>query len=84
MTPTASPEAEGRWLWRRTFVFAVVGGLWLLGARIVERLPPDRLPHALDGLMQLTGLTLVLYLVAPTAQELVTLIAQLRFGGSPR
>jgi hypothetical protein len=84
MTLTVSPQTEGRWLWRRTFVFTVVGGLWLLGERVVERLPPDRLPHALDGLMHLTGLTLVLYLVAPTAQELVTLIAQLRFGGAPR
>jgi hypothetical protein len=84
MTPTRSPQMEGRWLWRRTFVFTVVGGLWMLGERVVQRLPPDHLPQALDGLMHLTGLTLVLYLVAPTAQELVTLIAQLRFGGSPR
>lgn len=75
--------AEGRWLWRRLYAFAVSAGLWLLLMRTVARMPAEMLPKITDGLMGLLALILVLYLVAPTAEQLVALIAnaRLRFTG---
>ncbi len=83
MTRRTVNLAEGRWLWRRTYAFLVSGGLWLLLMRAVGRTPPDRLPETARGLMGLLALILVLYLVAPTAQQLATMIAsaRLRLGG---
>lgn len=78
--------AEGRWLWRRTYAFLISGGLWLLLMRTVGRMPPERLPETTRGLMGLLALILVLYLVAPTAQQLAALIASTRLplrGGRP-
>lgn len=72
------PLAEGQWLWRRLYVFAASLMLWRLLASVVERATPQTLPEIADGLMALLALTLVLYLVAPTAQQLVALIANLR------
>ena len=83
---TVQPLAEGRWLWRRLYVFLVSAGLWLLLLRSLGRMPPDRLVHAADGLMGLLALTLVLYLMAPTAQQLAAMIAELKLrlaGGRP-
>ena len=70
--------AEGRWLWRRLYVFATSLVLWSLLTLAVSRTPPAHLPHVADGLMGLLGLVLVLYLVAPTAQQLVELLANLK------
>lgn len=70
--------AEGRWLWRRLYAFTVSAGLWLLLMRAVSRAPAEMLPKITDGLMGLLALILVLYLVAPTAQQLVALIANAR------
>lgn len=77
------PLAEGRWLYRRLYAFLVSAGLWALLMRAVGRTPPEKLPQMADGLMGLLALILVLYLVAPTAQQLVALIAnaRLRLGG---
>ena len=80
------PLAEGRWLFRRLYAFAVSAGLWVLLMRTVGRMPADMLPRITDGLMGLLALILVLYLVAPTAQQLITLIATARLrisGGRP-
>ena len=82
----AIPLAEGRWLFRRLYVFAVSAGLWVLLPRTVGRMPAEMLPRITDGLMGLLALILVLYLVAPTAQQLITLIATTRLrisGGRP-
>ncbi len=81
--PSSLPEA--RWFWRRLYVFATSGGLWLLLAWAVRRADPTVLPQLAGGLMQLLGLILVLYLVAPTAQQLAALAAdlRLRLGGRP-
>lgn len=49
-------------------------------------MPPEMLPKMTDGLMGLLALILVLYLVAPTAQQLVALLANARLkmlGGRP-
>ncbi|RZJ88512.1 MAG: hypothetical protein EON88_21185 [Brevundimonas sp.] len=84
--PTIEPLAEGRWLFRRLYAFAVSAGLWVLLMRTVGRMPPEMLPKMTDGLMGLLALILVLYLVAPTAQQLVALIANARLkitGGRP-
>lgn len=82
----AIPLAEGRWLFRRLYAFAVSAGLWVLLMRTVGRMPAETLPRITDGLMGLLALILVLYLVAPTAQQLITLIATARLrisGGRP-
>lgn len=76
-----SPLAEGRWLWRRLFVFLTAAGLHALLARALDRVGPDSAVRVCEGLMALLGLTLVLYLVAPTAQQLIVLMAQLKIGG---
>ena len=39
--------AEGRWLWRRLYVFVASAALWLLLARAVGRTAPADLPRAL-------------------------------------
>ena len=81
-----SPLAEGRWLWRRLYVFATSGGVWLLLDRLIAATPPEDAPRLAQGLMALLALTMLLYLVAPTAQQLVALIANARLkmmGGRP-
>ena len=78
--------AEGRWLWRRLYAFAISAGLWLLLMQTVARMPAEMLPKITDGLMGLLALILVLYLVAPTAEQLVSLLANARLrltGGRP-
>ena len=79
----APPLAEGRWLWRRVYVFSVSLGLWGLLAGVVRSATPQTVTHISDGLMGLLALLLILYLVAPTAQQLIELLAevQLRLGG---
>jgi hypothetical protein len=72
------PLAEARWLWRRLYVFLASFALWRLLASAVERTELAQLPRVAAGLMGLLALTLVLYLVAPTAQQLVALLAHLR------
>ena len=85
MTPTAPADpptglAEGRWLWRRLYVYATSGGAWLLLDRLIALVPPDAAPDLARALMALLALTLVLYLVAPTAQHLITSLSLLKTG----
>ncbi|WP_291536389.1 hypothetical protein [Brevundimonas sp.] len=80
------PLAEGRWLYRRLYAFAISTGLWVLLMQVVRRMPPQMLPRTAEGLMGLLALILVLYLVAPTAQQLIALSANARLripGGRP-
>lgn len=81
-SPSASPPmlAEGRWLWRRLYVFATSGGAWLLLDRLIALTPSEAAPRLAQGLMALLALILVLYLVAPTAQQLIATVAILRSG----
>ncbi|CAN5395350.1 hypothetical protein BH10PSE2_BH10PSE2_30570 [soil metagenome] len=76
--PALVSLAEGRWLWRRIYVFIASFGLWALLASVVRQATPQTLPHVADGLVCLLALLLVLYLVAPTAQQIVELLANLR------
>ncbi|MFC5345474.1 hypothetical protein ACETK8_07125 [Brevundimonas staleyi] len=78
------PLAEAQWLWRRLYVFAASFALWRSLSEVVDRTEPRALPAVASGLMSLLALTLVLYLVAPTAQQLVALLAdlRLRLGGA--
>lgn len=76
--PAPPPLAEAQWLWRRLYVFAASFALWLSLSEVVDRTEPRALPAVASGLMSLLALTLVLYLVAPTAQQLVALLADLR------
>lgn len=85
-SPNAPPPplAEGRWLWRRLYVFSVSLAIWILLARAIRATKPEALPRVTDGLMALLGLLLVIYLVAPTAQQLVELAARLRLRSDGR
>lgn len=74
----AAPLAEGRWLWRRLYVFLTSGGAWLLLDRLIAAVPPAAAPRLAQGLMTLLAVTMVLYLVAPTAQQLIASLAILR------
>jgi hypothetical protein len=76
--PTTPALAEGRWLWRRLYVFGGSFALWALLSRAVERTEAAALPSVARGLMSLLALMLVLYLVAPTAQQLVAMLAELK------
>lgn len=76
--PKGRPLAEGRWFWRRLYAFAVTGSLLWLLRRAVLATPPERMPETARGLMVLMALILVLYLVAPTAQQLAAIAANLR------
>lgn len=86
-SPSASPPlAEGRWLWRRLYVFATSGAAWLLLDRLIAAAPPEAAQLLAQALMALLALIMVLYLVAPTAQQLIATLAALRprFGGEER
>ncbi|MFA4894381.1 hypothetical protein [Brevundimonas sp.] len=72
-----SPLAEGRWLWRRLYVFATSAGAWLLLDRLIAATPPEAAPRLAQGLMALLALTMVLYLVAPSAQQLIATLGAL-------
>jgi hypothetical protein len=83
----SAPLAESRWLWRRLYVFAVSLALWRLLDAAIDGAPAEALPRIASGLMSLLALTLVLYLVAPTAEQLVAILANLRLrlaGGGAR
>ncbi|MGX1692901.1 hypothetical protein [Brevundimonas naejangsanensis] len=74
--------AEGRWLWRRIYVYGTSLALWLLLRLAVNRAEASDLPRIADGLMGLIALMLLLYLVAPSAQQIVNMM-RLRAGGRP-
>ena len=69
--------AEGRWLWRRLYVFAVSLGVWALVWRAVGDAPAADQLAIVRGLAALQALVLTLYLL-PTAQQIVELLARLR------
>jgi hypothetical protein len=77
-TAPPSPLAEGRWLWRRLYVFASTGAAWVLLDRLVALTPPQAALPLARGLMVLLALTMVLYLVAPTAQQLIASLRSFR------
>ena len=81
MADTPPSLAEGRWLWRRLFVFMTSVILWALVHRALARVPVEALPPLVDRLLMLIALITLLYLVAPTAQQLVTLAVRFRPGG---
>lgn len=77
--PSGPPVlAEGRWLWRRLYVFATSGAAWLLLDRLIACAPPAATPRLAQALMALLALVGVLYLVAPTAQQLISTLSVLR------
>lgn len=63
--------AEGQWLWRRLYVYAGTAVFWVLLDRLIAVVPQEAAPRLAEGLMALLALTMVLYLVAPTAQQLI-------------
>lgn len=79
--PQEQDRAEGQWLWRRLFVYLATLLLWVLLRETVLRATPEQLPRLAEGLMGLLALMSLLYLVAPSAQQVVNL-AQIRMGAS--
>ena len=77
-TPGTPLLAEGRWLWRRLYVFTTSAAAWLLLDRLIAGLPPEAALRLAQALMSLLALVLVIYLVAPTAQQLIATLAVLR------
>lgn len=63
--------AEGQWVWRRLYVHMSTGLSWVLLDRLIALVPPQAALRLAESLMALLGLTMVLYLVAPTAQQLI-------------
>lgn len=72
------PLPEGRWLWRRLYVFGLSGGVWWLLREALARAPAAAMAPLALGLMWLLGFLLVLYLVAPSAQQTAHLVLGLR------
>jgi len=61
--------------------------MWLtlvLVHRAVERAPVEALPDIVERLLMLIALITLLYLVAPTAQQLVALSVRFRIGAGGR
>lgn len=79
-TPETADRAEGQWLWRRLFVYLATLLLWALLREVVLRVPLEQMPRVAEGLMGMIALMSVLYLVAPSAQQVLNL-AQMRWGG---
>ncbi|WP_297802830.1 hypothetical protein [uncultured Brevundimonas sp.] len=69
----AVDRAEGRWFWRRLYVYLATMLIWVLLRDAVRLSPPEQLRHLADGLMGLIALMCLLYLVAPSAQQIVNL-----------
>ncbi|WP_343794821.1 hypothetical protein [Brevundimonas kwangchunensis] len=76
--------AEGRWLWRRLYVFANSALAWLVLDGVIAAAPAAAGPGLARDLMGLLGLLGVLYLVAPTAQQLLAGLPGLRSGHGER
>lgn len=67
--------AEGRWLWRRLYVFLTSGAAWLFLDRLIVAAPAESAPDLARALLALLALVLIIYLVAPTAQQLLNGLA---------
>lgn len=73
--------AEGQWVWRRLYVYLATMLIWLLLRDAVHRAPPEQVRHLADGLMGLVALMSLLYLVSPSAQQVVNLARGHKAGG---
>ncbi len=76
--PADKAMPEGRWFWRRLYIFVTSALSWGLLLTVVRRSLPADLPRIAEGLMGLLALVLVVYLVAPSAQQIVAVVAELR------
>lgn len=85
MTNRDDPSlAEGQWLWRRLYAFVFSAALWGLLWRAIDLTPPEMMLGMARGLMGLMALILMLYLVAPTAQQLANTLGSARLGAGAR
>ena len=83
-TPFANPDPqdplpEASWFWRRLLVFGLAVGLYRLIGFAVTHAHQNDLPGMAAHLMILLGVILVLYLIAPSANQLAELLASLKF-----
>ena len=69
----SADRAEGQWLWRRLFVYLATLLVWVLLREAVLGTAPEQLPRVAEGLMGLLALMCLLYLVAPSAQQVMNL-----------
>jgi len=72
------PLPEASWGWRRFIVCAVIAAVYVLLWRLVAKVPAEDLLTLCNNLLQLIGVVLVLYLVAPSANQFVELLATLK------
>ncbi|WP_292051252.1 MULTISPECIES: hypothetical protein [unclassified Brevundimonas] len=73
--------AEGQWVWRRLYVYLCTMLIWVLLRDALHRAPADQVQRFAEGLMGLLALMSLLYLVAPSAQQVVNLARGHKEGG---
>ena len=62
---------EGRWLWRRLYVYGLSAAIWVTLCAVLMRVPVADSVVVAFALMRLLTLVLLVYLVAPSAQQIV-------------
>lgn len=75
-----NPRPEGDWRWRRVFVYVARLSLLLLLAFCIHRAPEAAMQAIALALVALAALESTFYLIAPSATELIRLVAELRPG----
>ena len=77
MSPVSKSQrtslAEGQWVWRRLYVYLCTMLIWVLLRDALYRTPAEQTQRFAEGLMGLLALMSLLYLVAPSAQQVVNL-----------
>lgn len=71
-----APLPEGRWLFRRLYACGLTIGALALVAVIAVRAPASALLAMSQGLMLLIGFVALLYLVAPSAPQIIALLGR--------
>jgi len=70
--------AEGNWFFRRILTFATAIAVLGLVAWIIALVPAELLPGIAYGLLIIHGLTVIAYLLGPTAEHITGFAAALK------
>lgn len=68
------PLPEPKWTWRRVLIFGVTTASLSLIAVCVDRVPPERLPGVIYALLGMIALLATYYLIAPSAEHIVSTV----------
>lgn len=74
MTDAQDPLPESKWTWRRLLVFGVTVACLLLIAACVDRVLAKDLPGVIYALLGMIGLLATYYLIAPSAEHIVSTV----------